>query len=104
MTKRQRNICNKLLEIADCVLKWNAYTVGSRYRSILVRQVFDVGAFIISKVHCNLNIDCGNLIKLSLLENSLMRINSALEDKSPPSKFVLICVLLSSEIVSKISL
>ena len=32
-----------------------------------------------------------------LLTNSLIRSKPALEDKSPPSKFILICLLLSSD-------
>ena len=31
------------------------------------------------------------------VQNSLMRSNPASEDKSPPSKFILICLLLSSD-------
>ena len=33
----------------------------------------------------------------SLLTNSLIRSKPASEDKSPPSKFILICLLLSSD-------
>ena len=33
----------------------------------------------------------------SLLTNSLIRSRPASEDKSPPSKFILICLLLSSD-------